>query len=176
MMPSEIGLKMPQRGPSALGITCVALALCCAAPPRARACGPDLNSDFVVATLGVGAGVSWMVFGIVDLRAAAGGRPLSSGDATAEMLFPGVASLLMGAGLVGSRQSEFGVTAVVAGTWFTLHGGYTLIAGGGDRATDVPALAPAASPAHAPRPTPGHFNVALNPDPRSPRATLSLTF
>jgi hypothetical protein len=176
MMPSEIGLKMPQRGPSALGITCVALALCFAAPPRARACGVPEGSDFVVATFGVGAGISWMVFGIVDLRAAAEGRPLSSRDATAEMLFPGLASLLMGASLVDSRQSGFGVTAVVAGTWFTLHGGYTLIAGGGDRATDVPARAPAALPAHAPHPMPGHFNVALNPDPRSPRATLSVTF
>jgi hypothetical protein len=173
MMPSEIPLKMPKRGPSALGIaSCVAL--CFAAPRRTRACGKA--DGLVTSTFRIVTGGSWIVFGIVDMSVAANGRPLSSGDATVEMLFPGVVSLLMGASLVNAQQNEFGVTAMVAGTWFTLHGGYTLIAGGGDRATDVPAPAPAASPARAPRPMPGHFNVALSPDPRSPRATLSVTF
>jgi hypothetical protein len=173
IMRSEIVLKMPQRGPSALGIAaCVALALCFAAPSRARACGTP--EGIWIVTLGGTLTSSWIAFGVMDMNAAVSGRPLSSEAATVEMLFPGMVALLTGASLVDSSQySGLAATALVAGSWFTLHGGYALIAGGGDRPTDVPARVPAA---HAPRPQSGQISVALNPDPRSPRAALSVTF
>jgi hypothetical protein len=174
-MPSEIVLKMPQRTSSALGIAlCVVLALCLTPPSRARACGvPTFDGDAMMfCALGLTLGTSWVVFTAMDIDAASDGRPLASGAATVEMLLPGLASLVTGAGLLDSRSSGFAATSMLAGTWFTLHGGYALMHSGGERATDMPE--PARS--RAPRPMPGHFNVAVNPDPRSPHATFSVTF
>lgn len=79
---------------------------------------------------------------------------------------------LGGSWVVFTAMDIDAATSMLAGTWFTLHGGYALMQSGGERATDMPE--PARS--RAPRPMPGHFNVAVNPDPRSPHATFSMTF
>lgn len=133
-MPTEIPLKMPQRGPSALGIGLyVALALCLAAPSRARADAAPSYDDDALLVLGLGMTVitSWVVFAVIDIEAASDHRPLSSELATVEMLF---------------------------------------------HASEHSAGKPAPKGTRPPAPRPGHFNVAFNPDPHSPRATLSVTF
>lgn len=179
MTPSEIPLKMPQRGPSALGIGLyVALALCIAAPSRARADDVPSHDEDGLVLMGLGMTVvtSWIVFAVIDIDAASDHRPLSSEVATVEMLFPGMVSLIMGAAVIGTRASDFSGTALLAGAWFTIHGGYYALSERDGGAGEHSADAPAPKRTRSPSPRPGHFNLAFSADPHSPRAALSVTF